>query len=87
MVSAILVFLLLPIVGQFKIKSSKFNEVHQFFFWGFISNALLLMWLGAQLVAEPYIFISQASTVIYFSYFFLVLPILSYIEQKALNLK
>jgi ubiquinol-cytochrome c reductase cytochrome b subunit len=43
MVSAILVFLLLPLVGQFKIKSAKFNEVHQFFFWGFISNAILLL--------------------------------------------
>jgi quinol-cytochrome oxidoreductase complex cytochrome b subunit len=30
--SAILVFLLLPIVGPFKIKSGKFNIVHQFFF-------------------------------------------------------
>jgi ubiquinol-cytochrome c reductase cytochrome b subunit len=30
--AAIAVLLILPIVGQFKIKSSKFNKVHQFFF-------------------------------------------------------
>jgi hypothetical protein len=30
--AAIAVLLVLPIVGQFKIKSSKFNKAHQFFF-------------------------------------------------------
>jgi ubiquinol-cytochrome c reductase cytochrome b subunit len=33
--AAIAVLLILPIVGQFKIKSSKFNKVHQFFFLTF----------------------------------------------------
>jgi quinol-cytochrome oxidoreductase complex cytochrome b subunit len=32
MAAAILIFLSLPLVGQFKIKSPKFNKVHQFFF-------------------------------------------------------
>jgi ubiquinol-cytochrome c reductase cytochrome b subunit len=82
--SAILVLLLLPVIGQFKIKSSKFNLVHQFFFWSFISNAIFLLWLGAQLVAAPYVILSQLSTVVYFAYFLIILPILSYIEFKVL---
>jgi ubiquinol-cytochrome c reductase cytochrome b subunit len=76
---------LLPFVGQFKIKSPKFNKVHQFFFWLFINDAILLLWLGAQLVEEPYVTISRVATVFYFSYFLVILPILSYIENKSLN--
>jgi ubiquinol-cytochrome c reductase cytochrome b/c1 subunit len=83
--AAIAIFLLLPFVGQFKIKSPKFNKVHQFFFWLFINNAILLMWLGAQLVEEPYITISQVATAFYFCYFLILLPLLSFIENKSLN--
>jgi ubiquinol-cytochrome c reductase cytochrome b subunit len=84
--AAILVLLLLPFVGQFKIKSPKFNKVHQFFFWLFINNAILLLWLGAQLVEEPYVTISQIATVFYFSYFLIILPLLVFLENKALSL-
>ena len=85
MVAAIVIFLLLPFVGQFKIKSPKFNKVHQFFFWSFISNAILLLWLGAQLVEEPYVSIGQLATAFYFSYFLIVVPILVYLENKSLS--
>lgn len=83
--AAILIFLLLPFVGQFKIKSPKFNKIHQFFFWVFINNAVLLLWLGAQPVEAPYVTISQISTILYFSYFLMILPLLSYIENNALS--
>jgi ubiquinol-cytochrome c reductase cytochrome b subunit len=72
----------LPLLGRFKSKSSKFLFVAQFFFWLFIGDVLLLGWLGACVVVEPYIFISQAATLFYFSYFFLILPFLCYIEKK-----
>jgi ubiquinol-cytochrome c reductase cytochrome b subunit len=83
---AIAVLLLLPFVGQFKVKSPKFNKAHQFFFWLFVNNAILLLWLGAQLVEEPFVTISQIATIGYFSYFLIILPMLSYLENKALKI-
>ena len=83
MVAAILIFLLLPFIGQFKIKSPKFNPVYQFFFWIFVSNAILLLWLGAQLVEEPYVTIGQLATLFYFGYFLFVIPSLIYLEHKS----
>lgn len=85
MVAAILIFLLLPFVGQFKIKSPKFNPVHQFFFWVFVSNAILLLWLGAQLVEEPYVTIGQLATAFYFGYFLIIVPFLVYLENRSLS--
>jgi ubiquinol-cytochrome c reductase cytochrome b subunit len=82
MFGSILILFLLPILGRFKVKSSKFTTLVQFFFWLFIGNVLLLGWLGACLVEEPYVIISQLATLFYFSYFFLILPFLAYLEQR-----
>ena len=85
MFRSILILFLLPLLGRFKAKSSKFTTISQFFFWLFIGNILLLGWLGACLVEEPYVIISQLSTIFYFSYFFLILPFLTYLEQKYIG--
>lgn len=82
MFSSILILFLLPYLGIFKCKSSRFLFIIQFLFWCFIFNVLLLGWLGACLVEEPYIIISQYSTCFYFLYFIYILPLVSYIETK-----
>tara|TARA_B110000967_G_C18837707_1_gene537672 strand:- start:95 stop:256 length:162 start_codon:yes stop_codon:yes gene_type:complete len=48
----------------------------------FVGDVLLLGWLGACIVEQPYVIISQCATIFYFSYFFLIVPVLSAIEQK-----
>jgi ubiquinol-cytochrome c reductase cytochrome b subunit len=85
MFSSILILFLLPFLARFKSKSSKFLIIIQFFFWFFVGDVLLLGWLGACLVEEPYVIISQCATIFYFSYFFLILPFLGYMEQKILK--
>ena len=82
--AAILILAFLPLLSEFKCKSSKFVEVWQFFFWCFVCNVLLLGWLGACLVEEPFVILSQIATITYFSYFLFIIPTLSYIEKKAL---
>jgi ubiquinol-cytochrome c reductase cytochrome b subunit len=75
---------IIPFMGTFKAKSSKFNYLTQFMYWLFVSNILLLMWLGACVVEDPYILISQISTIFYFSYFLFFLPLLSWFESKVI---
>jgi ubiquinol-cytochrome c reductase cytochrome b subunit len=82
MFGSILILFLLPLLGRFKSKSSKFVSLVQCFFWLFVGDVLLLGWLGACVVEQPYVIISQCATVFYFSYFFIILPFLGYIEQK-----
>ena len=85
MFSSILILFLLPFLGRFKSKSSKFVQVMQFFFWCFIMDVLLLGLLGSCVVEQPYVIISQFASIFYFSYFFLILPSLEYIERKVVN--
>jgi quinol-cytochrome oxidoreductase complex cytochrome b subunit len=84
---SILILFLLPFLGVFKCKSLKFSKMGQFFFWCFISNFLLLGWLGSCVVAQPYIFITRICVLFYFSYFLCITPILSYIDYKVLDFK
>jgi ubiquinol-cytochrome c reductase cytochrome b subunit len=82
MFGSILILFLLPLLGRFESKSSKFLALVQCFFWLFVGDVFLLGWLGSCVVEQPYVVVSQCATVFYFSYFFLVLPFLGYIEQK-----
>jgi ubiquinol-cytochrome c reductase cytochrome b subunit len=45
----------------------------------------LLGWLGAQLVEYPYVIVSQIATILYFSYFLVIIPLLSIFEFKVVS--
>ena len=85
MVLAILVLLVLPFVNFSYIRSPKFKPLFKFFFWLLIITVILLGWLGAQPVENPYIIISQLLTVYYFLFFLLILPLLSLWERYFIN--
>lgn len=87
MFTAILILFFLPFLGNFKTKSNKFVKLSQIFFWLFISDVILLGWLGSCLVEQPYVIISQLASIFYFSYFILVLPFLSFLEKQIIVTK
>jgi len=73
-VIALFISIIILIRLPFSIKN-KFNPTHlypinKFLFWNFINRFLILTYLGACPVENPYIFIRQIFTVLYFSYFF-----------------
>ncbi|MGL9762406.1 MAG: cytochrome b, partial [Wolbachia sp.] len=51
------------------------------FFWIFVVNFVFLTWLGGEEAKEPYITLSRLSTLYYFTYFVIVLPLLSKYEK------
>jgi ubiquinol-cytochrome c reductase cytochrome b subunit len=85
MFGSILILFLLPLLGRFKSKSSKFLALVQFCFWLFVGDVLLLGWLGSCVVEQPYVIISQCATAFYFSYFFLLLPFIGYAEKNLVS--
>jgi len=89
MLSAILIIMLLPITDLGRSKGLQFRPLSKFAFWVFVINVLILMKLGACHVESPFIEVGQLSTVLYFSYFVLIVPAVSLIENTLtdLNLK
>ena len=83
MFAAILILFFLPFFGEFECKSSKFYSEFKFFFWLFVCNVIFLGYLGACVVEQPFIIISQLATIFYFFYFLIIIPFLSIIEHEA----
>jgi len=86
MFAAILILFFLPFFGEFECKSSKFYSESKIFFWLFVCNIILLGYLGACVVEQPFIIISQLAAIFYFLYFLIIIPFLSFVEQEAKKL-
>ncbi len=86
MFSAILILLIIPITDLSIYKGIQFKPLSKIAFFIFISNFLILMQLGAKHVESPFIEFGQISTIIYFSYFLIIVPLISLIENSLVDL-
>lgn len=69
LVISIAILYLLPFINKNNLIRLNFYPINKFLFWLFISIAILLTWIGARPVEDPYIIIGQILTVSYFLYF------------------
>jgi len=86
MFSAIFILLFLPILDTSRGRSSAFSPLRRVFFWLFVTNFLILLWVGGQHVEEPYITLSQLGTAFYFAYFLIFIPLIGFIENVLFDL-
>ncbi len=69
MVGALLILFPLSFFQTQNLRVNRFRPLLQLLFWIFVFNFFFLMWLGGKPAYQPYVFLSQVSTVIYFAYF------------------
>nr|YP_010710195.1 cytochrome b [Macroscytus japonensis]WCS41495.1 cytochrome b [Macroscytus japonensis] len=74
MLSSIII-IMLPILNKNKLQGLTFYPLNKMLFWSFVTSIILLTWIGARPVEEPFILTGQILTVMYFMYF-LINPIL-----------
>jgi len=87
MLLSILILLTLPFISRnFKIRSSSFMPFRKILFWFFISDCILLGWLGGNVAEEPYIFISRILTFFYFSYLIFFLFFFNKLDEYLINI-
>ena len=85
MISAILTLLLLPVINTSEIRSSKFRPFFGICFWFFVSNFLILGWIGQKPVESPYIEIGMLATLFYFMFLLAFIPAMGLLEKKLLK--
>lgn len=86
MFSAILIILVLPITDLSRNRGIQFRPLSKIAFYIFVANFLILMQLGAKHVESPFIEFGQISTVLYFSYFVVIVPFVTLIENTLIEL-
>nr|YP_010946464.1 cytochrome b [Caeparia donskoffi]WGO57182.1 cytochrome b [Caeparia donskoffi] len=77
-IALILSIAILFILPTFKsnFQGIQFYPINQMMFWTMINTVILLTWIGARPVEDPYIIIGQILTIIYFM-FYMIIPILT----------
>lgn len=82
LLASILVLLVVPILHTSKQRALTFRPFAQFLFWTLIANIAILTWIGGMPVEHPYIIIGQAASVLYFSLFLIINPLIAWLEHK-----
>ena len=86
MFSAILILLVMPFTDLSRSRGIQFRPLSKIAFYIFIANFLILMQLGAKHVESPFIEFGQISTIIYFAYFLVIVPVTSLLENSLIEL-
>ena len=67
---SIIILIICPFIYVSKFRGFTFYPFNKWLFWVHINVWILLTWLGARPVEEPYIVLGQILSVIYFRYYF-----------------
>ena len=86
MFSAILILLAMPFTDLSRLRGIQFRPLSKATFFIFVGNFLILMQLGAKHVESPFIEFGQISTVLYFSHFLIIVPLISLLENSLIEL-
>ena len=86
MFGSLLILLILPLTDLSRIRGSKFRPFMKIAFWFFVVDFAILMWIGAEHPATPYVEIGQIATAFYFSWFIIIIPIIGLIENTAMDI-
>nr|QIV24781.1 cytochrome b [Agrianome spinicollis] len=71
---SIAILYVLPFTEKKKHLSSQFYPLNKLLFWSLFTTIILLTWIGARPVEDPYILVGQILTVSYFTYFIITPP-------------
>nr|YP_010158867.1 cytochrome b [Opatrum sabulosum]QRG31146.1 cytochrome b [Opatrum sabulosum] len=66
---SIAILYILPFSNNKKFASNQFYPMNKSLFWIMVTLVILLTWIGARPVEDPYIITGQALTILYFSYY------------------
>ena len=78
--ASILILFFVPWLDRSKVRSGSFRPLFKPFYWIFVLNFLMLMYLGAQPPAGIYVTLGKVGVAYYFAYFLIILPLLARYE-------
>lgn len=86
MFGSLLILLILPLTDVSRIRGNQFRPAMKLFFWFFVVNFGILMWIGSQHPTTPYVEIGQISTAFYFLWFLFIVPVIGLAENTIMDI-
>nr|AMR36161.1 cytochrome b [Bactrocera dorsalis] len=84
LVLSIVILAILPFYHLSKFRGIQFYPINKILFWTMVVTVILLTWIGARPVEEPYVLVGQILTVIYFLYY-LINPLVNKWWDNLIN--
>nr|YP_011002852.1 cytochrome b [Trichopoda pennipes]WPQ70569.1 cytochrome b [Trichopoda pennipes]WPQ70572.1 cytochrome b [Trichopoda pennipes] len=84
LIISIAILMILPFYHLSKFQGTQFYPINKILFWIMVITVILLTWIGARPVENPYVITGQILTVIYFSYY-LINPLITKWWDNLLN--
>nr|WBR34772.1 cytochrome b [Liobagrus mediadiposalis] len=81
---SILILMIVPLLHTSKQQGLTFRPLTQLLFWTLVADVLILTWIGGMPVEHPFIIIGQVASVLYFSLFLIINPLIGWLENKLL---
>nr|YP_009563995.1 cytochrome b [Alpheus inopinatus]QAX91345.1 cytochrome b [Alpheus inopinatus] len=81
---SVAILFILPFTHKAKFRSLTFYPFNQILFWSLVSSVILLTWIGARPVEDPYILTGQILTTLYFA-FYIINPLSLMIWDKLMD--
>ena len=81
---SVAILFILPFTHKAKFRRLTFYPLNQILYWSLIASVILLTWIGARPVEDPYILTGQILTVLYFS-FYIVNPLTLIMWDKLID--
>nr|UMI33281.1 cytochrome b [Rhagoletis cerasi]WCB98188.1 cytochrome b [Rhagoletis cerasi]WCB98201.1 cytochrome b [Rhagoletis cerasi] len=84
LVLSIAILMILPFYHLSKFRGIQFYPINKILFWTMVVTVILLTWIGARPVENPYVLVGQILTVIYFLYY-IMNPLVNKWWDKLIN--
>uniref|UniRef100_A0AAU7YU24 Cytochrome b n=1 Tax=Hepialus lagii (nomen nudum) TaxID=3140519 RepID=A0AAU7YU24_9NEOP len=84
LIMSIAILFILPFTFNKKFQGNQFYPMNKILFWNMLIIIMLLTWIGARPVEDPYILTGQMLTILYFLYY-LLNPLISMLWDKMLK--
>nr|YP_010564752.1 cytochrome b [Volucella liupanshanensis]UZA61155.1 cytochrome b [Volucella liupanshanensis] len=81
---SIAILMIMPFYSLSKFRGIEFYPINQILFWLMLMIVLLLTWIGARPVENPYVIIGQILTILYFMYY-MINPLITKWWDNLLN--
>lgn len=81
---SVIILYLKPLLDCGSFRRSRNNVLFKFSFWMLAGSVVLLTWIGARPVEEPYVFVGQVFTVVYFLRYIFI-PATAWLGTKVLK--